>query len=91
MQCYWPEDEPAFGGTIETGELNQWNLYSWRTGRTSFTNTADEFRFDYDNRNCATSIYFDNAKLIDLTETFGAGNEPDKAWLDQYVQFIATT
>ena len=91
VQCYWPEAEPAFGGAIETGELNQWNLYSWRTGRTSFTNTADEFRFDYDNRNCATSIYFDNAKLIDLTAIFGAGNEPDKAWLDQYVQFIATT
>jgi hypothetical protein len=32
-----------------------------------------------------TNTYFDAFTLIDLTETFGAGNEPDEEWCDQNI------
>ena len=50
------------------------------------TNTA--LRLDFDNKYVQDVIYFDNAILIDLTEVFGAGNEPSQVWLDQYAYLI---
>ena len=34
------------------------------------------------------TFYFDNVIVIDLTETFGAGNEPDKEWCDENLNYI---
>ena len=35
--------------------------------------------------------YFDNMMFIDLTETFGSGNEPDKNWCDSHIHYFDDT
>lgn len=35
--------------------------------------------------------YFDNVMLIDLTETFGSGNEPNKEWCDSHIRYFDGT
>ena len=37
--------------------------------------------------------YFDSVIVIDLTATFGSGNEPDKEWCDRHIDYFdgATT
>ncbi len=35
--------------------------------------------------------YFDGARIIDLTATFGSGNEPDKVWCDSHIKFFDGT
>lgn len=41
--------------------------------------------------NDAAAINVDGFMLIDLTATYGAGNEPDKKWCDQNIRFFSTT
>lgn len=36
-------------------------------------------------------VYADGWMLIDLTETFGAGNEPSKEWCDKYINYFEGT
>ena len=33
-------------------------------------------------------FYFDGLIVIDLTATFGAGNEPDKEWCDNHINYF---
>lgn len=44
------------------------------------------FVTNYDNLNI--SYYFDNLLFVDLTETFGEGNEPDKEWCDNHIDYF---
>ena len=81
VECYWPVAEPVMGG-IAVGAVGEWNLYSWRATRTSFTSGSYQLRLDFNNKLCNSTFYFDNLRIIDLTATFGEGNEPDKSWLD---------
>ena len=81
VECYWPVAEPTMG-TISVGAVGEWNLYSWRATRTSFTSGSYQLRLDFNNKLCNSTFYFDNLRIIDLTATFGEGNEPDKSWLD---------
>ncbi len=89
VQCYWPIAEPSFG-SISVGDAGQWNLYSFRLVRsTNSSGTtwsgAQSLRFDFNNSSVAGVMYFDSAKLIDLTATYGSGNEPDKDWCDTHL------
>lgn len=36
-------------------------------------------------------IYFDGLLVIDLTATFGTGNEPDKEWCDNHIDYFNGT
>ena len=87
IDCYWPIAEPLFG-SIATGSANQWNLYSWRSGRSSFSAGSYQLRFDFNNKGTAGKLWLDGAKFIDLTSVFGAGNEPSKAWCDTHLTGI---
>lgn len=51
------------------------------------TNTTIKLRISI---NAATSsiIYLDDIMLIDLTESFGAGNEPTREWCDENIPFF---
>ena len=94
IQCYWPIAEYSFAENgnyedryIVVGPAGQWNLYSFYSDRIKSNagvtwSGAHELRFDFNNEKQAGVIYFDDAKLIDLTATFGAGNEPTKEWCD---------
>lgn len=37
------------------------------------------------------NLYFDGLVIVDLTETFGAGNEPDKNWCDKNINYFEGT
>ena len=87
IDCYWPIAEPLFG-SIATGSANQWNLYSWRSGRSGFSAGSYQLRFDFNNKGTAGKLWLDGAKFIDLTSVFGAGNEPSKAWCDTHLTGI---
>ena len=89
VDCYWPIAEPGMGA-IAAKTAKQWNLYSWRVVRSSFTSGNYQLRFDFNNNYVAGNIYFDSAKVYDLTAVFGAGKEPDKAWCDTYLPIMAT-
>ena len=81
-QIYWPIEEPSFG-SLALGPAGQWNMYSFYVTRSS-NNASDTavLRIDYDNNGVAGEIWFDDIVLLDLTEIFGAGNEPSKEWCD---------
>lgn len=38
--------------------------------------------------NATSDSYVDNLLFIDLTETFGVGNEPSKEWCDENIPFF---
>lgn len=38
-----------------------------------------------------SNVYFDDVIFIDLTETFGAGNEPSKEWCDENINWFDGT
>ena len=88
---YWPIAEPNFNDSIPLGPAGQWNLYSAVNNRKSFGNGGYQFRIDFNNKNQAGTIWYDCCMLIDLTAGFGAGNEPDKEWLDQNIPYFAGT
>ena len=59
--------------------------------RTSFSSGNQQLRFDYDNNYNAGTVYYDGGMLIDLTESYGNGNEPSKEWLDTNIQYFEKT
>jgi len=52
------------------------------------SNNTMQFRFDNNNLYENVAIYYDAAIAIDLTATFGSGNEPDVAWCQKHIQFF---
>lgn len=89
-QTYWPIAEPSFG-LVYFGPVGQWNMYSLRIGRSSFTNGSYQLRFDFDNRKNISTVYYDGGMLLDLTATYGTGNEPSKEWCDSNIPFFEGT
>lgn len=85
---YWPIAEPNFNDNLPVGDAGKWNLYSAVNTRGSFSNGSYSFRLDWNNRGAAGTIYYDGCMLIDLTEAFGPGNEPTKAWMDANIPFV---
>ena len=87
---YWPIAEPSmFSG--QNGVAGQWNVCSAIVDRSSFSAGTYTMRIDYNNVGTAGMMWFDGLMLVDLTDTFGAGNEPNKAWCDANIEFTETT
>ncbi len=85
-QIYWPEEEPSLGQVV-LGPVGQWNMYSYRRDRSqNALNGTKQLRIDFDNRNQNSEFWVDDFLLLDLTELFGAGNEPSKAWCDANIR-----
>lgn len=87
---YWPIAEPSVLAG-QSGPAGQWTICSAVVDRSSFSAGAYEMRLDYNNANTAGSMWFDGLMLVDLTATFGAGNEPDKTWCDANITFTTST
>lgn len=86
---YFPEAEPAFFEGQSLGPAYQWNVVSGRNVRGNWATAAGQtVRIDYNNLNTAGAVWIDGAVLVDLTEAFGAGNEPDKEWCDFNIPFF---
>ena len=63
-------------------------MASARINRTSFTNGSYPLRVDYDCIGNSGAMWFDGIMLIDLTEAFGLGFEPTKAWCDENIPYF---
>lgn len=80
MQAYWPEAEPFMGtSTYDSAKINTWQIQSFRIVRSSWASGNQKFRFDVEAMKSPSFIYIDGAMLIDLTATYGSGNEPTQA------------
>lgn len=89
---YWPIAEPNFVEGVSLGTANTWNVVSAVNNRTSFSSyTTAPLRLDYNNNKATTSVWYDGLVLIDLTESFGSGNEPTKEWCDKNIPFFEGT
>ena len=88
---YWPIAEPAFVEGQSLGSSGSWNIVSSVNNRSSFANGSYPIRFDYNNNNATTSVWYDGVVLIDLTASFGTGNEPTKSWCDENIPYFEGT
>lgn len=73
---------------FEPAILNKWQRLSDVITTTNDSTNVDirfgqVFAFD-----CVYQAYMDDIMLIDLTETFGSGNEPTKEWCDQNIDWF---
>ncbi len=96
----WRGEFDVFGsGTIEDGNIKLPNLKinTWQKLSFTFTSSAEQslFRPMYINIPGSGDVdfqaYFDNMMFIDLTETFGSGNEPDQDWCDSHIHYFDDT
>lgn len=89
-QIYWPIAEPFFNQT-KFGSANQWNMLSAINVRNSWASANQSLRVDFDNNYVAGTVWYDGLMLIDLTATFGSGNEPHKTWCDNNIPYFIST
>lgn len=88
---YWPIAEPAAAQLSTSLTANVWKRLSAVFTRTTFSSDSYQCRWDYNNGNSLTPVYLSSVMLIDITAAFGAGNEPDKEWLDSYITTFGDT
>lgn len=87
-EIYFPYKTP-YPNVYEVIQPLKWTRVS------GITQHADSFmsswRFDMNNNKEASIMWFTEMICIDLTETFGAGNEPSKEWCDKNIPFFEGT
>lgn len=82
---YWPVAEPLAARISADCEAMTWTRLSAEFTRTDFTDGSYPCRWDYNNEGESVNLWFTSCMLFDLTEAFGAGNEPSKEWMDANV------
>ncbi len=83
----------ALGSTI-TATNNNWAQISAIIDNNNLKYTTSIFRigsYPYNNHNPNIIAYLDSIIVIDLTATFGSGNEPDKEWCDKHINYFDGT
>ena len=91
MDLYWPEAEPPVFSHVPVTATETWQQVSSVFTRSSFNEGEYPVRLDFNNENSTVYMWFDGLMLVDLTATFGADNEPDKAWCDENIAFTPDT
>ena len=102
IDLYWPIMEPRIivGPTAPAAVKNWGRVSGVRTAATfrnynstnaSYTARNTNFRLDYNNSSAAGKMWYDGLMIIDLTEAFGEGNEPTKAWCDANIPYFTGT
>ena len=92
FDMYWPIAEPSIMSGVKNTALNQWQQHSIVFTRSGFSNGNYPIRIDCNNYpGNSAQMRVDGMMLIDLTATFGAGNEPDKEWCDSNIQFTTSS
>lgn len=86
---YYQLGEPS-AQLYKTGFIeNGWYKYSSCFNITNYKYNL-YIRVDNDNKGGNRTVYFDEWYLVDLTSTFGAGNEPNKEWCDANLGYGVT-
>lgn len=88
---YWVIQEPAFYEYIPIQDAGHWRMYSAINNRKEFEAGSYTFRIDFNNEYKAGTAWVSSPMLIDLTASFGSGNEPTKEWCDEHIPFFAGT
>lgn len=86
---YWPIAEPSLFHAVPLGEAGKWNVYSGVRKITEFASGLYQIRIDFNNVFQDGTLYVSSPVLVDLTESFGDGNEPDKQWCDSNIPFFS--
>lgn len=89
VDYFWPSASPSMFGGYSTGSAGTWTKLSNVTTRSSFTTGDYPIRLDFNNGGTEGNAWYDGLMLIDLTEAFGAGNEPDNAWCRANIPYFA--
>ena len=92
VDFYWPVSEPHMGSGVISNTITEagtWQKISARDTRSTFSNGSYQMRFDFNNiaSSNTNSIWVDGFLLVDLTDMFGSGNEPDLNWCDKYIDY----
>lgn len=91
-EMFWPVAAPNMISGTAISATETWKIVSAVKNRSSFTDgQAGKIRLDFNNSNSAGEMYYNGLMLIDLTEAFGAGNEPTKEWCDANIPYFKTT
>lgn len=83
---YWPINEPAILAGATVSAAKTWTKVSALVDRSTFANGNYACRMDYNNPS-NIYMYISGLTLIDLTESFGAGYEPNKEFCDKYLGY----
>ena len=90
---YWKIAEPYLYGGKKVSAANTWTRVSnvRKPPTTDWAAGPYQARFDYNNSKTAGTMWFDGMMIIDLTATFGVGNEPTAAWCDANIPYFVGT
>lgn len=91
IDIYWPIAEPNMFSHGNSGVAKEWILHSAVVNRSSFEDGNYAFRLDFNNNKTANTIWYDGWMIIDLTDAFGPGNEPNKEWCDENIPYFEGT
>ncbi len=72
---------------FSTLRSRKWNYVS----STFKATTAGNYAYNIATLTSINNTYLDNVMLVDLTESFGEGNEPDLEWCDSHITYFDTT
>ena len=86
---YWSGSEGIFW--VDGGVSSTWNILSLYITKTTDEHPNVRVRLDNDNERQDVASYYDGFLCINLTETFGAGNEPTKEWCDKNISYFDGT
>ena len=87
IDFFWKSASPSFFGGKKV-YANTWTKWSIVSDRSNFAAGNYPYRLDYNNGGVADNAWFDGAMIIDLTATFGAGNEPSQDWCDKNISYF---
>lgn len=85
---YWPVAEPLLLGGQRPSVTGTWTRVGGRNPRGGFSSGNYSFRLDLNNNYGGGTMWFDGFVLVDLTSTFGAGNEPSVEWCNENIPYF---
>ncbi|MBD9105227.1 hypothetical protein EGW03_02010 [bacterium] len=85
----WNESNLIF--TLKNNQINTWIKLSSIQEVTKSTYLSSNWRIRNFQRGTTEYSYCDDLILIDLTATFGSGNEPNKEWCDKHINYFDGT
>lgn len=91
IDFFWPSGSPSMFGGKAPGDPGTWTKCTNVTNRSTFTEGEYPIRLDFNNGGTVGKIWYDGLMLIDLTEAFGAGNEPGSAWCQENIPYFTGT
>jgi len=89
---YYDNTEHWFNpnGTYQSN-VNVWEHMGWIITSPSVSSQINIVVADYNRTDALQDCYADGVMVIDLTEAFGAGNEPSLEWCNENIDFFETT